>query len=284
MQSPVTITAPDGQNHTFLKTVTTQSIFSITIWRDMATQHARKSTSMFLPATKPSILPHPGYIERGHAVCNVLVRDAAAPLCRCEIELTPTSTLQPDQSLQLPCRCACPHLDGSNFLTSDIMPLMVCLLVWRRDDQWCVAQGLKFDGFVSTVCYLDGAMSARIARNFIGTAQHLLQVQAQALRGGTDLNCGSLYGEQNAGAVQAGLLSEVDLMSHLSEYTKAFQLGILTLRRRLRDTRTRTLIALRRRCGDTASRALAMSALQGQVPQMRIGAYCLTWACAQMAQ
>jgi len=56
-----------------------------------------------------------------------------------------------------------------------------------------------------------------------------LQVQAQqALRGGTDLNCGALYGEQNAKAVSSGLIKEAELDVALGRiYSKAFALGII---------------------------------------------------------
>ena len=48
------------------------------------------------------------------------------------------------------------------------------------------------------------------------------------MRGGTDLNCGGLYGEQAAAAVQLGELRESELDTALLRvYTKAFQLGIL---------------------------------------------------------
>ena len=130
----------------------------------------------------------------------------------------------------------------------------------------------KFDGFVVSDCdaISDGATSAYIARNFNGTAQRLLQVQAQqALRGGTDLNCGSLYGEQTAGAVQAGLLSEADLDVSLERvYTKAFQLGILDAASQTAGHKNPNPYS---RLGADAvdapaSRALAMEgALQGQV-------------------
>lgn len=50
----------------------------------------------------------------------------------------------------------------------------------------------------------------------------------QAVRGGTDLNCGGLYGEQAAGTVRSGLLREAELDLPLERvYTKAFQLGII---------------------------------------------------------
>jgi beta-glucosidase-like glycosyl hydrolase len=103
----------------------------------------------------------------------------------------------------------------------------------------------------------DGASHRYIETHFNGS----LQVQAQqAIRGGTDLNCGALvsglqvqqatvspdlytdqllsatfctwilnqYGEQNAAAVESGLLREAELDTSLVRiYTKAIQLGIL---------------------------------------------------------
>ena len=84
----------------------------------------------------------------------------------------------------------------------------------------------KFDGFVVSDCdaLSDGASHDYIVKHFNGS----LQVQAQqALRGGTDLNCGALYGEQNAGAVRSGLLKESELDTALERiFTKSFQLGI----------------------------------------------------------
>ena len=67
-----------------------------------------------------------------------------------------------------------------------------------------------FDGFVVSDCdaISDGATHAYIVRKFNGS----LAVQAQqALRGGTDVNCGALYGEQNVGAVKRGLVQESEL-------------------------------------------------------------------------
>eukprot|EP00966_Prymnesium_polylepis_P283683 6553917-Prymnesium_polylepis.2 len=83
-----------------------------------------------------------------------------------------------------------------------------------------------FDGFVVSDCdaLSDGASHHYIETKFNGS----LEVQAQqALRGGTDLNCGALYGEQAAGAVRRGLLREAELDTSLERiYTKAYQLGI----------------------------------------------------------
>lgn len=84
-----------------------------------------------------------------------------------------------------------------------------------------------FDGFVVSDCdaLSDGASIHYITKNFNGSL--LVQAQ-QALRGGTDLNCGALYGEQNAAAVRAGLLDEKDLdVSLIRIYTKTIQLGEL---------------------------------------------------------
>ena len=74
------------------------------------------------------------------------------------------------------------------------------------------------------------AISDTATHNYI--VQHFngsLQVQAQqSIRGGTDLNCGALYGEQIAGTVRSGLLREEELDLPLERvYTKAFQLGII---------------------------------------------------------
>ena len=84
-----------------------------------------------------------------------------------------------------------------------------------------------FDGFVVSDCdaISDDATHAYIVNHFNGS----LQVQAQqAIRGGTDLNCGALYGEQNAAAVRNGLLKEAELDVSLQRiYEKAFQLGVV---------------------------------------------------------
>ena len=84
-----------------------------------------------------------------------------------------------------------------------------------------------FDGFVVSDCdaLSDGASHHYIETKFNGS----LQVQAQqALRGGTDLNCGALYGEQTAAAVRNGLLREDEIDVSLERiYTKSIQLGIL---------------------------------------------------------
>ena len=78
-----------------------------------------------------------------------------------------------------------------------------------------------FDGFVVSDCdaLSDGASHRYIVERFNGS----LEVQAQqALRGGTDLNCGALFGEQAAGAVRDGLLAEAELDAALTRlYEKA---------------------------------------------------------------
>ena len=70
----------------------------------------------------------------------------------------------------------------------------------------------------------DTATHNYILKKFNGS----LQVQAQqAIRGGTDVNCGALYGEQNAAAVRNGLLREEELDVALERlYSKSYQLGI----------------------------------------------------------
>eukprot|EP00911_Craspedida_sp_UC1_P002879 UC1_evm1s2107 len=84
-----------------------------------------------------------------------------------------------------------------------------------------------FDGFVVSDCDAinDVATHNYIVKKFNGS----LQVQAQqAIRGGTDLNCGSLYGEQIEGTVRNGLLKEAEIDRALERvYTKAFQLGVI---------------------------------------------------------
>ena len=84
-----------------------------------------------------------------------------------------------------------------------------------------------FDGFVVSDCdaLSDGASHHYITTHFNGS----LQVQAQqAIRGGTDLNCGSLYGEQNVAAVRAGLIREDELDTSLVRvWSKAFRLGVV---------------------------------------------------------
>jgi beta-glucosidase-like glycosyl hydrolase len=70
----------------------------------------------------------------------------------------------------------------------------------------------------------DTATHDYILKRFNGSLQ--LQAQ-QAIRGGTDVNCGALYGEQNAAAVRSGLLQEAELDVALERlYVKSFQLGI----------------------------------------------------------
>ena len=77
------------------------------------------------------------------------------------------------------------------------------------------------------------ALSDDAARNYIvrNFSNGSLQVQAQqALLGGTDLNCGGLYGEQNAGAVRSGLVKQSELDQALIRvWTKAIQAGVLDL-------------------------------------------------------
>ena len=84
-----------------------------------------------------------------------------------------------------------------------------------------------FDGFVVSDCdaLSDGASHRYIVDRFDGK----LTTQAQqSLRGGTDLNCGALYGEQAVGAVTDGLLDESELDVALERiYTKAVMLGIV---------------------------------------------------------
>ena len=84
-----------------------------------------------------------------------------------------------------------------------------------------------FDGFIVSDCdaISDTATHEYIQKHFNGS----MQVQVQlAIRGGTDLNCGALYGEQNAAAVRSGLLREAELdVSMIRIYTKAFQLGVI---------------------------------------------------------
>ena len=88
--------------------------------------------------------------------------------------------------------------------------------------------GWGFDGFVVSDC---DAISDDATRHYIVSkfSNGSLQVQAQqAIRGGTDLNCGALYGEQNALAVRNGLLYETELDISLQRiYEKAFQLGVI---------------------------------------------------------
>ena len=83
-----------------------------------------------------------------------------------------------------------------------------------------------FDGFVTSDCdaLSDAASHDYIVRHFNGS----LRVQAQqAVRGGTDLNCGALYGEQLVGAVTDGLLKESELDQALTRiYSLAFELGV----------------------------------------------------------
>jgi len=125
-----------------------------------------------------------------------------------------------------------------------------------------------FDGFVVSDCdaLSDGATHAYIVEHFNGS----LAAQAQqALRGGTDLNCGALYGEQNVGAVRSGLLAEAELDVALQRiYTKAFELGILDATMQpAGSANPNPYAALGAEAVDTAaSRALALQgALQGQV-------------------
>jgi len=84
-----------------------------------------------------------------------------------------------------------------------------------------------FDGFVVSDCdaLSDGASHHYIQTKFNGS----LEVQAQqALRGGTDINCGGLYGEQAAAAVQQGLVEEHELdVALVRLWTKAFKLGVV---------------------------------------------------------
>lgn len=84
-----------------------------------------------------------------------------------------------------------------------------------------------FDGFVVSDC---DAISDVATQNYIhrvfNTTSLLVQAQ-QALRGGTDVNCGTLYGSQNVEAVKKGLIHETELDRALIRvYTKSFQLGI----------------------------------------------------------
>ena len=85
-----------------------------------------------------------------------------------------------------------------------------------------------FDGFIVSDC---DALSDDAARNYIidRFSNGSLEVQAQqALRGGADLNCGALFGEQAAGAVQSGLVHESELDTALVRvWTKAFKLGVV---------------------------------------------------------
>ena len=71
----------------------------------------------------------------------------------------------------------------------------------------------------------DGASRRYIATNFNGSVG--AQVQ-QALRAGTDLNCGHLYGENAALAVTKGFVAEADIDKALVRvYTSVFRLGIV---------------------------------------------------------
>ena len=121
-----------------------------------------------------------------------------------------------------------------------------------------------FDGFVVSDCdaLSDAASHRYVQQHYNGS----LEVQAQlALRGGTDLNCGSLYGEQIVGAVRDGLVRESEVDTALMRvWTRAFRLGIVD--QGLADN-PNPFAKLDARAVDTpAHRALALeAALQGIV-------------------
>ena len=128
MQSPVTITAPDGQNHTFLKTVTTAKHFfdyDLEGHGDTARTEidvnvsARDQVEYFTP-------PFRAAIERGHAqsvMCSYVMLQArfrALPLRHgINTHFNPSNLINPCNPPPPPVR-ARPHLDGSNFIRHQI--------------------------------------------------------------------------------------------------------------------------------------------------------------------
>ena len=89
------------------------------------------------------------------------------------------------------------------------------------------------DGLIVSDCDAinDGAMKTFVEtyykRNVSKLAAPVLQAFA-GINGGTDLDCGAIYGEDAAAAVENGLLNEVQIDQSLTRlYTKAIKLGLL---------------------------------------------------------
>jgi beta-glucosidase-like glycosyl hydrolase len=83
-----------------------------------------------------------------------------------------------------------------------------------------------FEGFIVSDCDAlnDGAFDKYIKDHFNGSRQAQAQ---QGIRGGTDLNCGSLYGEEIVSAVKTNALAESEVDTALARlFTRSFMLGM----------------------------------------------------------
>jgi beta-D-xylosidase 4 len=187
----------------------------------------------------------PSTTKRTHIDVNVTARDQveffSVPF-RAAVERGNTQSVM----------CSYNAVDGTPACLSDAM------INGKMRSEW------GFEGFVTSDCdaISDEATRDYIVRKFNGS----LAVQAQqALRGGTDLNCGALYGEQNVGAVRSGLIHEAELDTALGRiWQKAFELGVVDAGR---EGNPNPYARLGAEAVDTpASRKLALeAALQGVV-------------------
>ena len=203
---------------------------------------ARDQAEYFSPPFKAAV-------QRGHA---------QSVMCRCALAhgLVPRSFISPRAS-QTPAfgSRVCASYNAVNGMPACSSAAMIN---GKLRSEW------GFDGFVVSDCdaLSDKASHRYIEKHFNGS----LMVQAQqALRGGTDLNCGALYGEQNAAAVRVGLVHESELDTALGRvWTKAFELGVVDAGRKDDPS---PYAALGAEAVDTpASRQLALeAALQGIV-------------------
>lgn len=106
-------------------------------------------------------------------------------------------------------------MSAYNALNNVPCPADRTLLTYILRDEW------RFKGYVVSDC--DAVHDVWASHNFLNTAG---QATALSIHNGTDLNCGTTYQQNAAGAVNNGLLNEADIDSSLKRILKArFLLG-----------------------------------------------------------